>query len=196
MQCEDEFMAVVIAKSLFRGVNREQVQLLDPACQATETEAHFTLITPLSGCNTTVRHTPTVVVYSNKVMPVPVGAEGVVMRDREIEIWFSCFYSKSGLVSSAGFRPVVGKTVINDAGQGNFTLTLSMFPDISFAKPYGKSDFPIAVKLHQPLYFEVSVTSGDKQLSISAERCFATPTQDPDDGLKYEFIENGYECSV
>ena len=84
------------------------------------------------------------------------------------------------------------KLVFSDEGKGNFTLSLNMFPDKRFVSPYMKDDFPVAVVLRKLLFFEVSVTSGDKQLSIIADRCYATPTQDQKNSLKYEFIRKGY----
>ena len=118
-------------------------------------------------------------------------AEDVVTRVREIEIQFSCFYSKYGVVSSVGWKPSNRKLVFSDEGKGNFTLSLNMFPDKRFVSPYMKDDFPVAVVLRKLLFFEVSVTSSDKQLSIIADRCFATPTQDQKNPLKYEFITKG-----
>ena len=58
--------------------------------------------------------------------------------------------------------------------------------------PYQKDDFPVAVVLRKRLFFEASVTLGDKQLSILADRCYATPTQDQQNSLKYEFTTKGY----
>ncbi|KAJ7390067.1 hypothetical protein OS493_027592 [Desmophyllum pertusum] len=66
-----------------------------------------------------------------------------------------------------------------------------MFPDKRFVSPYMKDDFPVAVVLRKLLFFEVSVASGDKQLSIKADRCYATPTQDQNNSLRYEFIRKG-----
>ena len=185
-------MTITIPKSLLRGIDREHLRLLDTTCKATETSAHFSLTTPLTGCHTTRRHTPTAIVYSNAVLEIPVAAEDVVTRVREIEIPFSCFYSKHGVVSSVGWKPSNRKLVFSDEGQGNFTLTLNMFPDKRFVSPYMKNNFPVAVVLRKLLFFEVSVTSNDKQLSIRADRCYATPTQDRTNRLKYEFIKKGY----
>ena len=86
--------------------------------------------------------------------------------------------------------------MFSDEGKGNFTLSLNMFPDKRFVSPYTKDDFPVAVVLRKLLFFEVSVTSGDKQLSIIADRCYATPTQDQQNSLNYEFITKGYEQSL
>ena len=185
-------MTIIIPKSLLRGIDREHLRLLDTTCKAEETSAHFSFTTPLIGCATNRRHTGEVVVYSNKVLEIPVAAEDIVTRVREIEIQFSCFYSKYGVVSSVSWKPSSRKLVFSDESKGNFTLSLNMFPDKRFVSPYTRDDFPVAVVLRKLLFFEVSVTSGDKQLSIIADRCYATPTQDFTNPLKYEFIREGY----
>ena len=185
-------MTILIPKSLLQGIDREHLRLLDTRCKAEETSAHFSLATPLSGCNTTRRHTPTGIVYSNTVLENPVATEDVVTRERNTEIQFSCFYSKYGVVSSVGWKPSNRKLVFNDEGRGNFTLSLDMFPDSTFVSPYMKDDFPVAVVLRKRLFFEVSVTSTDRQLSILADRCYATPNQDRTNPVKYEFIREGY----
>ena len=184
-------MTIIIPKSLLRGIDREHLRLLDTKCKADETSTHFSLTTPLTGCKTKIRHTPTAIVYSNTVLEIPVAAEDVMTRVREIEIQYSCFYSNKGVVSSVGLKPSNRELVFSDEGKGNLTLSLNMFPDKTFAIPYTKGDFPVAVELRQLLFFEVSVTSSDKQLSIIADRCYATPTQDHKNPLNYEFISNG-----
>ena len=186
-------MTIIIPKSLLRGIDREHLRLLDTTCKAEETSANFSLITPLTGCNTTRRQTASAIVYSNTVLEIPVAAEDVVTRVREIEIQFSCFYSKYGVVSLVGWKPNNKKLVFSDEGKGNFTLSLNMYPDKRFVSSYKKDDFPVAVVLRKRLFFEASVTSSDKQLSITADRCYATPTQDQKNSLKYEFITKGYE---
>ena len=192
VQCNSYNMTIIIPKSLLRGLDREHLRLLDTKCKAQETSSHYSLTTPLNGCNTARRLTPTAVVYSNTVLEIPVAAENVVTRVREIEIQFSCFYSKYGVVSSVGWKPSNRKLVFSDEGKGNFTLSLKMFPDKRFVSPYMKHDFPVDVVLRKRLFFEVSVTSNDKQLSIKADRCYATPTQSQKNPLKYELIKKGY----
>ena len=71
-----------------------------------------------------------------------------------------------------------------------------MFPDKRFVSPYAKDDLPVAVVLRKLLFFEASVTSGDKLLSIIVDRCYATPTKNQQNSLKYEFITKGYEQNL
>ena len=82
--------------------------------------------------------------------------------------------------------------MFSDEGKGNLTLSLNMFPDKQFVSPYMKDDFPVAVILRKSLFFEVSVTSSDKQLSIIADQCSATATQNERNSLKYIFITKGF----
>ena len=193
VKCNRDNMTIIIPKSLLRGIDREHLRLLDTTCKAEETSVDFSLMTPLTGCNTTRKQTDSAIVYSSTVFKIPVAAADVVTRVREIEIQFSCFYSKYGVVSSVGWKPSNKKLVFNDEGKGNFTLSLNMYPDKRFLSSYTMDDFPVAVLLRKRLFFEALVTSGDKQLSITADRCYATPTQDQKNSLKYEFITKGYE---
>ena len=185
-------MTIIIPKSLFRGRDRGRLRLLDSRCKAEETNASFSLTTPLTGCDTKRRLTPTAIVYSNTVFEIPVAAKDVATRVREIEIPFSCYLSKFGVVSSVGWRPSNTKLRFSDEGKGNFTLSLNMFHDKRFVSPYMMDDFPVDVLLRKPLFFKVSVTSTDKRLSIMADRCYATPTQDEKSSVKHEFIKKGY----
>ena len=162
-------MTIIIPKSLLRGIDREQLRLLDSTCKAEETNVDFSLMTPLTGCNTTRKQTDSAIVYSNTVLEIPVAAADVVTRVREIEIQFNCFYSMYGVVSSVGWKPSNKKLVFNYEGKGNFTLSLNMYPDKRFVSSYKKDDFPVAVVLRKRLFFEALVTSGDKQLSITAD---------------------------
>ena len=196
VQCNRDNMTIIIPKSLLGGIDREHLCLLDTTCKANETSTHFFLTTPLTGCNTTRRHTLTAIVYSNTVFEIPMAGEDVVTRERETEIQFSCFYSQNGVVSSVGWKPSNRKVVFSDEGKGNFTLLLNMFPNNTFTRPYKENDFPVSVVLRNLLFFEVSVTSDDKQLSIIADRCYATPTLDRRNPLKYEFISEGYVKSL
>lgn len=138
-------MTIIIPKSLIQGIDREHLRLLDTTCNATERSAHFSLTTALIGCNTTRRHTPKPSVYSNAALEIPVAAVDVITRVREIEIQFSCFYSEYGVVSSVGWKPSDRKLVFSDEGNGNFMLSLNIFPDKRFVNPYKKDDFPVSV---------------------------------------------------
>ena len=60
-----------------------------------------------------------------------------------------------------------------------------------FTTANAESDYPVQVKLRQDLYFQASVKSKDKRLSVLAEHCYATPYQNRIRTTKYNLIRNG-----
>ena len=65
------------------------------------------------------------------------------------------------------------------------------FLSTRFKSRYTEKDYPVQVKLRQDLYFEASVKSKDKTLSVLSENCVATPTQDSKHATSYPLITNG-----
>lgn len=113
VKCHTNEMSVSLPKSLLVGIDRENLQLLDPNCTATENSTHFILTTTLVGCGTTSSQTENSLVFSNRVRHVP-PMTAVITRAPEVEISFSCHYSKYGFVSTGALRSAK-KTNINRA---------------------------------------------------------------------------------
>ena len=126
-------MSITIPKPILKGMDREHLRLKDPKCGATETATHFNLKTPLTGCNSKRRQTKSAIVYSNKVLEIPLNKSDIVTRVREIEIPFSCFYSNSRKATAVGVKPENRKLVFSEKGKGNFTVVLELF----HSKRYG-----------------------------------------------------------
>lgn len=111
-------MSISLPKTLLASIDRENLQLLDPNCTATENSTHFVLTTTLIGCGTSSNHTECSVVYSNIVRHVyPMAA--VITRAPEVKISFSCHYSKHGVVSTgpvrSGERTDISKAAARDS---------------------------------------------------------------------------------
>ena len=72
---------------------------------------------------------------------------------------------------------------------GNFTFTMDMYETDQYLKPY--DSYPVKKNLQEKMYLEVKVTSNDSKLVLIPERCWATPSDDPNDGKFFAFIEKG-----
>ena len=127
VNCLQNEMSITIPKPILKGMDREYIRLLDPSCRATETPTHFNLKTPLTGCNSTRRHTKSAIVYSNKVLEIPLKNTDIITRVREIEIPFSCYYSNYGVATAVGVKPENRKLVFREKGKGNFTVVLELY---------------------------------------------------------------------
>ena len=103
MICRPKEMSISLPKALLATVAREDFRLLDSNCAATENATHFVLTTSLIGCGTFNRHTESDVIYSNRVRQV-YSETVIITRSPEIQISFSCHYSRHGLVSTGAIR--------------------------------------------------------------------------------------------
>ncbi|XP_067021213.1 uncharacterized protein [Acropora muricata] len=193
--CGNNEMWINLPKSLLSGLDRDHLRLLDANCGAEETRTQFVLYTKLTECETISKHTRGFVLYSNKVLQIPLKKKRIITRVREVEIPFSCYYSNTGVVSAVGIKVQSKKILFSKKGFGRFVLEMNIFPDNRYVGFYGKKDFPLIVSLRKLLYVQVKVESEDKRLAIIAEECFATPDANPlKPGLKYMFIKDG--CAV
>ena len=76
-------MSITIPKTILKGMDRERLRLMDPKCGATETDTHFNLKTPLTGCNIKRRHTKSAIVYGNKVLEIPLKQSDIDHNTRQ-----------------------------------------------------------------------------------------------------------------
>ena len=65
-----------------------------------------------------------------------------------------------------------------------------MYNDGTYTTPYQAEDFPIDVKVGDRVYLAGSVDTVNG-LDILAVNCYATPTNSPDDLIRYPLIDNG-----
>ena len=128
-------MTITLPKSLLLGLDVEHLRLIDEQCTATENETHFFLTTRTTECGTILKHKNDHAIYSNMVSEIPLEENQIITRVREAMIPFHCFYSKFGVVSSIGIKPISKKVILQSRGFGEFTLTLDVFNNPRYVKP-------------------------------------------------------------
>ena len=65
------------------------------------------------------------------------------------------------------------------------------FQSIRFSSAYTPKDYPVEVKLRQNLYFQASVKTKDKTLTVLAENCYSTPSKNRNHNDRYYLIKDG-----
>ncbi|EDO48965.1 predicted protein [Nematostella vectensis] len=191
VDCRKKEMVLAIDKKILEDVDIRWLRLRDPSCNATTNRTHVILRAPLIGCGTTTTYSNDVIVYSNAVQEEP--AVGPILRTADIDIPFKCFYAAEGIASTLGLLPVkVPKFSLGTNSSTNFDLSMTIYRDENFFNPYNDAtDYPLQLLINQPLFVEVKVDSSDTKLSVLAERCYATPTQNPNDPVAYDIINKG-----
>ena len=136
LDCGQDEMTITLPKSLLRGFDVDHLRLIDEDCTATENETHFFLTTSTLECGTVLKHNNDHAIYSNMVSEIPLRENQIVTRVREAMIPFHCFYSKWGVVSSIGIKPISKKVILSSKGFGEFTITLDVFRNPEYVKHY------------------------------------------------------------
>ena len=63
-----------------------------------------------------------------------------------------------------------------------------MARDISFGSYY--SSYPVTAKVNDRLFFQISMKSNKTDAALLVEKCFATPTANRNDVVKYTLVNN------
>lgn len=127
LYCGQNEMTIVLPKSLLVGLDREHLRLIDVRCTAGENQTHYFLSTQLTGCKTKLKQKGEYFVYSNIVLEIPLRRNQIVTRVREAEIPFFCVYSRFGVVSSVGLKPMSKKIIFSSKAFGKFTITMDLY---------------------------------------------------------------------
>ncbi|XP_043942580.1 uromodulin-like [Protopterus annectens] len=148
--------------------------------------------TPSSNCTSTISINDTYVTYSVYVIfrYIP---DSLVILHNDIVVNYTCSYPLNMNSSlDVGLNPFISSYNITVVGSGTYTTTLQLFKNSDFTGPYTSSDLPLYLTVETPLYIGANVLGADPQkFSVRIESCYATPSNNSDDPVKYNIISNG-----
>ncbi|XP_049910612.1 transforming growth factor beta receptor type 3 [Epinephelus moara] len=215
VQCEDTRMVVSIDKESLQanGYAHANLTLQDPACKATVNATHYTLETPLTGCQTTVypmQGSP-MALYINSVLishaetkdgsggPLdyedlesgdvlfprdPVERTLTEAPEHQSVIMFNCTYRKSQETSVTLPRIVPGP---GRQPVSNTTFNMELYNTLPFNNPSRQAFFTVAQK--QDVFVEVTSATSDPELGFTIISCFISPNSNPSVASDYTLIE-------
>ena len=100
-------MSISISSNAYNLSNYNSITLLDSTCQARVTSTVITIGTKLDSCGTTKVENQTHISYTNQVIFRPrATTSGLITRDNEHTVSFTCSYAKHGYTNGASFVPV------------------------------------------------------------------------------------------
>ncbi|XP_044055525.1 transforming growth factor beta receptor type 3 isoform X2 [Siniperca chuatsi] len=211
VQCEDTRMVVSIDKESLQanGFTHANLTLQDPACRATVNATHYTLETPLTGCQTTVYPMmgSTMALHINSVLishaetkdgsggpldyedldaldPVELERTFTEPTEHQSVIMFNCTYRNNEETSETLSRivPGPGQQPIN-----NMTFNMELYNTLPFNSPSRQAFY--TVSQNQQVFVEVTSTASDPELGFTIVSCFISPNSKPSVASNYTLIE-------
>lgn len=220
VQCEESRMVVSINKESLRanGFTNPNLTLQDPECKATVNATHYTLVTPLTGCLTTVYpvHSSPMALHINSVLISPAehkdGSGGPADVEELKDLVFPREPSEAGRRQPEGAEPqtaVVFNCTYRRRKQQQEEESSETLPRIvpapgippvqntSFTMelyntlPFGnpsRQNF-YTVSQNQQVFVELTSTATDPLLGFTIVSCFVSPHSDPSVVSDYTLIE-------
>ncbi|KAJ3599354.1 hypothetical protein NHX12_033317, partial [Muraenolepis orangiensis] len=182
VRCEETRMVVSVDRESLQasGFANANLTLQDPECKATVNATHYTLETPLSGCQTTVfpMLPSSSVLYINSVL-ISAGetrdGSGRPQLDYEDQ-------------EPDDPRLPMDKLFPGGPEDKLFLEPTDLLPSIVFNCTYEEPFHTVSDQ--QPVYVEVLASRADPDLSFMVRSCFVSPNSNPREPSEYRLVEN------
>uniref|UniRef100_A0A672IS69 Transforming growth factor, beta receptor III n=1 Tax=Salarias fasciatus TaxID=181472 RepID=A0A672IS69_SALFA len=216
VRCEEDRMVVSVDRDSLQanGFTHANLTLQDPQCKAVVNATHYTLETPLTGCQTTIypmQDSP-MALHINSVFishSETKDGSGGPLDDEDLEsgdvlnakgpeelermflerqqpsiISFNCTYRKRQEVADTVPRIVPGRPGPRPAGEPAFGMELFSTPQ--FAGPSRQAFF--TVSQNQPVFVEITSSASDPELGFTIVECSISPSASPSATLDHVLI--------
>ncbi|XP_063788463.1 pancreatic secretory granule membrane major glycoprotein GP2-like [Pseudophryne corroboree] len=173
-------------------LNASSITLKDSSCFGLHHEPvmnTFSIISPLKAgeCGLQITKNSTHAMYEN-TLDFIIKSVGVIERREELILKISCAYPLDMLTSLyTVVNPFFSSTNIYIDGVGEFKAYMALYIDSTYVIPYQGSN--VSLSTSDFLYAGVFVLGGDdSRFLLVMNSCYATPTESPDDSLRYYLI--------
>nr|XP_055031164.1 alpha-tectorin isoform X1 [Misgurnus anguillicaudatus] len=192
--CESSTGSISISRcQLFEaGFSAHGLHLNDPSCRGIiqNGRVEFSFDNDGHTCGTNLMANGTHIIYENFILGAPRSSEGLISRERILQISFSCVYPQTQTLSMIEINPLESRVNKNLVGQGMYQVRMIPYHDVGFSQPFNGS---VNAELNQEIFVEVRVDGVDsRQLVTVIDTCWATPVNDPDYSLRWDLITG--EC--
>ncbi|XP_036970530.1 transforming growth factor beta receptor type 3 [Acanthopagrus latus] len=209
VQCEDKRMVVSIDKESLQanGFAHANLTLQDPDCKATVNATHYTLETPLTGCQTTIYplegspmalHINSVLISHSESKDGSGGPldddlesgdlvfprDPVEPTEHKSVIAFNCTYRNNQEPSKTIPRIVPGPGI--QPGK-NMKFIMELYNTLPSNNPSNQPFY--TVSKDQQVFVEVTSTASDPELGFTIVSCFISPNSNPSVASDYTLIE-------
>ncbi|XP_044160445.1 uromodulin-like [Bufo gargarizans] len=196
LTCDVFDMKATFHKCQLKSLNfsTSSITLKDSSCLGFHDELSTNTITikaPLQAgsCGLQIIKNYTHAIYENTLY-FTLESMGLITRDQELVATLSCAYPLDMIISlNTAVNPIFSSTNISVGGTGQLTAYMALYQDSSYLTPHEGSQVVLSSK--SMLYLGVFVVGGDaSQYVVVMKNCYATPSADPNDAMKYYIIKD------
>ncbi|XP_075913412.1 IgGFc-binding protein-like [Petromyzon marinus] len=193
LSCQDERMSAHIPKVLVAGHNASDFSLNDgtpPGCSPLDNGQFIVFDIGIVDCGAVCQETDSQMIFSQTLTLKSANRSLPIIRNfNDIQVPLTCKYDKRRSLA-VNFVPDTGSIFVTETGFGDFVFNIELYHSERFALPYKKSDYPVHFKENQNVFVQLAVKS-NLSVTLFTENCFATPSGDPQDPIRYDLVKNG-----
>ncbi|XP_031240454.1 pancreatic secretory granule membrane major glycoprotein GP2 isoform X2 [Mastomys coucha] len=194
LDCGDDEVKVKLDKCLLRGMGfKEEILafLNDRNCKGTmkdEPNNWVSMTSPVvaNDCGNILENNGTHAIYRNTLF---LGTDFII-RDFLVNVNFQCAYPLDMNISlQTALQPIVSSLNFDVGGAGVFSVKMALFQDQSYTNPYEGTE--VLLPVEAKLYVGALLSRGDTStFKLLLTNCYATPSEDRNDPVKYFIIRN------
>ncbi|XP_068100886.1 uromodulin-like [Hyperolius riggenbachi] len=141
-------------------------------------------------CGLQIIKNTTHVTYMNTLY-LTVEHDEVITRNENLTVTMSCDYPLDMVISlNTVINPILSSTNISLGGTGQFKAYMALYKDGSYTSPYSSSS-EVTLTNKAMLFVGAFIQGGDpSQYTLVMKNCYATPSANPEDPLKYYIIKD------
>ncbi|XP_078474401.1 zonadhesin-like isoform X1 [Lampetra planeri] len=190
--CFNERMMVSISKRLVLGQNVSSLALISsaPGCELRDTGPIISFNISLRECGTIFRQMKDYFVFKQTVTLKNISANIITYEWLTVIITAVCKIPRRKLLNGDPFRVNTTSIALSQVVYSDLHLRMDLFQKPDFARRYEPLEYPVAVRLRQPLYLQVSIRTGLELAAFTVD-CVATPGSSPQDPYKAYLVRDG-----
>ncbi|XP_073319980.1 CUB and zona pellucida-like domain-containing protein 1 [Pagrus major] len=190
--CNETTMKVEVEKTYLIRRFEDDLHLndfRDSSCNLTtrSNSTHLVAFMSLNTCGTLIEEDDNNIIFKNEITSAD--TNGVISRQHDVEIAFSCVYPKRTNLT-LGFTHK-NPYAFTEKGFGAFTFQFEFFESERFRRQVSSSTYPVEVYLKQMMFMQIEATTSIPNTELFVESCRATPFDNPNSRISYTIIQNG-----
>ncbi|KAM8761746.1 CUB and zona pellucida-like domain-containing protein 1 [Acanthopagrus schlegelii] len=190
--CSETTMKVEVEKTYLIRRFEDSLHLndfQDSSCNLTtrSNSTHLVAVMSLNTCGTLIDEDDDNIIFKNEITSAD--TNGVISRQHDVEIAFSCAYPKVTNLT-LGFTHK-NPYAFTEKGFGAFTFQFEFFESERFRTQVTSSTYPVEVYLKQMMFMQIEATTSIPSTELFVESCRATPYDNPNSRISYTIIQNG-----